>query len=145
MKPLALAVLAVLLVTPVASADEPSARKAASAESSKSDDSISNSKRPIVERYEQILAEYVAEQARYRQAATKAETPRETRASADKRPRDLVAEYSRRMVDLAESSPERSGGPRRLALGDRQARQARLGGVWRPIRPRRGAARPPSR
>jgi len=108
-KPLALAGLAVLLVTPVTNADEPSARKAASAETPKSDDQIRSSKRPIAEQYAQIRAAYEAEQARYRQAATNAATPGDKRAAADKRPRDLIVDYSRRMVDLAQSSPEEPG------------------------------------
>ena len=40
-----------------------------------------------------------------RQAATKAENPRAKEAVAVKRPIDLVADYARRMVDLAESGP----------------------------------------
>ena len=109
MKPLALAGLAVLLVNPITSGDEPSARGAASAATQKSDDQVRSSKRPIAEQYALIRAEYEAEQARYRQAATKAETPGDTRAAADMGPRDLIVDYSRRMVDLAQSSPDEPG------------------------------------
>ena len=79
-----------------------------------------------------------------RQASTKAENSRTKGAVAAKRPIDLVADFARRMVDLAESVARRSGGPRRLALGAQQDQYARHGGVWRPIRACRGAARPPS-
>ena len=106
MRPFDLAVLALLLVTPVTNADEPSAGKTGVAETSKSDDPIGRSKRPIAEQYAQIRAEYEAELAAHRQTATKARELGQKGAVADRRPRDLIVEYSRRMVDLAESSPD---------------------------------------
>ena len=87
MKPLALAGLVVLLVNLVTNANEPAApRKAASAETQKPDDQMKSSRRPIAEQYAQIRAEYEAELAHYRQAATKAATP------GDKRGRVLAVE-----------------------------------------------------
>ena len=80
-----------------------------------------------------------------RQAAIKAENPRAKGAVAAKRPIDRVADYARRMVDLAESSPDDPAARDALLWVINEARQRRHGGVWRPIRARRGAARPPSR
>jgi hypothetical protein len=104
--PLGLAGLAVLLATPLTNADEPAVRKAASAERPKPDDQITSSTRSIAEQYARIRAEYEAEQAGMRQASNKAATSGKARAAADKRPRHRVVDYSRRMVDLAESVPE---------------------------------------
>jgi thiol-disulfide isomerase/thioredoxin len=104
-KSLALAGLIALLATSVASADEPKTRSAASAETSKSDNQSGRLDGPVAKQYAQLLAEFEAEQAGYRQAAAKAEGSPHKRSIADKRPRDSVVYYSRRMVDLAETSP----------------------------------------
>jgi thiol-disulfide isomerase/thioredoxin len=104
-----LAGLVALLVTPVARADEPTSQSVASAETRKSEDPRSRPEQPIVKRYQQIRAESEAQQAAFRrslrQAATKADSPRDQREDAAKRPPDLAA-YCRQMVDLAESSPD---------------------------------------
>ena len=105
MRPLALAGLAALLVTPVTRADEPPALSAASAETSKSDDQTRPPQGSVAKQYAQIRAEFEAQKAAYRKAATRAEIPPDKREVAAKRPPDLVA-YCRRMVDLAASAPD---------------------------------------
>ena len=105
MTPIALAGLAALLVAMVTSADEPTAQSAVAAETSKSDDQRSRSEGLIAKQYAQIRAEFEAEQAAHRPAATKAESTHDKRDGAAKASPDLVA-YCRRMVDLAESSPD---------------------------------------
>jgi peroxiredoxin len=105
MRPIALAGLTALLVAAVTSADEPTAQSAVAAGTSKSDNQRSRSQGSIAERYAQIRAEFEAQQAAHRQAATKAESTRDKRDGAAKSSPDLVA-YFRRMVDLAESFPD---------------------------------------
>jgi hypothetical protein len=105
MRSLAWVGLAILLVTPVASADEPTTRSAV-ADTPKFDDQIRRPEKPIAKRYAQIRAEFEAQLAAYRPDATKAESPRDERAAAAKRISDLVVDYCDRMVDLAESSPD---------------------------------------
>ena len=102
---LALAGVTALLVTPVARADEPTARSAAFTETSKSDDQGRRSEMPIAKRYAQIRAEFEAQQAVYLHAVNKADSPSDKREVTRKLAPDVVA-YSRRMVDLAESSPD---------------------------------------
>jgi thiol-disulfide isomerase/thioredoxin len=106
MRSLALAGLAAVLLTSVASADEPTARSAVSAEIPKSNDQSRRPEETIAKRYEQIRAEFEAQLAAQRSAASKAESPREKAAAAAKTISDLVVDYCRRMVDLAESSPD---------------------------------------
>jgi hypothetical protein len=108
MRSLALASLAAVLVTPVARADELKALSAASRETPKPDDRSRRHEGKLGNQFAQIPAEYEAQQQGFRQAATKAESPRDTRAVASKTSRDLVVDYSRRMIDLAESSPDDS-------------------------------------
>jgi thiol-disulfide isomerase/thioredoxin len=103
---LALAGVTALLVTPVASADEPTARSAVSAEILRSNDQTRRPEERIAKRYEQIRAEFEAQLAAQRSAASKAESPRENTAAAAKSISDLVVDYCRRMVGLAESSPD---------------------------------------
>ena len=105
MTPIALAGLAALLVAMVTSADEPTAQSAVAAETSKSDDQRSRSEGLIAKQYAQIRAEFEAQQAAHRPAATKPESTHDKRDGAAKASPDLVA-YCRRMVDLAESSPD---------------------------------------
>jgi thiol-disulfide isomerase/thioredoxin len=105
MRPIALAGLTALLVATVTSADEPTAQSAVAAGTSKSDNQRSRSEGSIAERYAQIRAEFDAQQAADRQAATKAESTRDKGNVAAKSSPDLVA-YCRRMVDLAESSQD---------------------------------------
>ena len=105
MRSLAPAGLAVLFFTAVTGADEPKAPSVATVDSSKSDDQSRRHAAPIANQYQQILAEFEAGQAAFRQADSSVGRPREKREVAQKkRPPDLV-EYCRRMVDLAESSP----------------------------------------
>jgi hypothetical protein len=106
MKFLALAGLATLLVIPVERSDEPTAQSAVSAEIPKSNDQTRRPEETIAKRYEQIRAEFEAQLAAQRSAASKAEGPREKTAAAAKTISDLVVDYCRRMVDLAESSPD---------------------------------------
>jgi hypothetical protein len=106
MRSLALASLSAVLVAQVARPDQPKALSAASRETSKPDDQIRRPEDLIDKQYARIGAEFEAQQEAYRQAATKAESPRDTRAVANKKSRDLVVDYSRRMVDLAEASPD---------------------------------------
>jgi thiol-disulfide isomerase/thioredoxin len=106
MRSLALAGLAALLVGPVARADEPKARSGASGETSKLDDRSRRPEGPIATQYAQILAEFEAEQAALRRAAAELVNSREKPVVAGNRRRDPIVEYSRRMVALAESSPD---------------------------------------
>jgi thiol-disulfide isomerase/thioredoxin len=107
MTPTALAGLAALLVAMVTSADEPTAQSAVAAAISKSDDQRSRSEGLIARQYyAQIRAEFEARQAALRPAATKPESTPDKRDGAGKTSPDLVA-YCRRMVDLAESTPDK--------------------------------------
>jgi hypothetical protein len=142
MRSLTWAGLAVLLLAPVASSDEPKARSAASAETSKSGDSARRPDPALFRRYAQIRAEFEARMTAVRQAF-RGERPSEKQQAAGPRPRDLFADYSRRMVDLAESSPD-----------DPATREALLWVINQPGRHdtgeygdqfARAAARPPSR
>jgi hypothetical protein len=101
-----LAALAALVVTTVAQSDDAAARSAASAEPTKSSDQSRRPDPPMVARYAQLLAEFEAQQAAYRRPATKAKSPREEQVAAERRPRDLILDYSRRMVDLAAAAPD---------------------------------------
>jgi thiol-disulfide isomerase/thioredoxin len=74
--------VAVLLITPVASADE-----------------------PIAKRYEQIRSDFEAQISAHGPGAINAQGQRDKPAAAAKTVPDLVVECCRRMVDLAESSP----------------------------------------
>ena len=105
MTPIALAGLGALLVAMATSADQPTAQSAVAAETSKSDDQRSRSEGLIAKQYAQIRAEFEAQQAAHRPAATKPESTHDKGDGAAKASPDLVA-YCRRMVDLAESSPD---------------------------------------
>jgi hypothetical protein len=105
MTPIALAGLATVLVALARGADEPTAQSAPAAETSKSVDQRSRSEGLIAKQYAQIRAEFEAQQAAHRPAATKPENTQDKGNGAAKASPDLVA-YCRRMVDLAESSPE---------------------------------------
>jgi thiol-disulfide isomerase/thioredoxin len=104
-KSLASVGVAALLIATLARADDPTAQSPAPAKTPQSDGPDRRPERPIAERSAQIRAEFQAEQAASRQAAKKAEAPAAKGAVAAKRPIDLFADYARRMVDLAESSP----------------------------------------
>ncbi len=105
MKSLASVGLAALLIATFARAGDPTARAAAPARTPQSDDQSRRPERPIGERVAQIQAEFEAQLAASRQAATKVQNPRAKEAVAAKRPIDRFADYARRMVDLVESSP----------------------------------------
>jgi thiol-disulfide isomerase/thioredoxin len=102
---IALAGLAALLVATVISADEPTTQSAVAAETSKSGDQRSRSEGLIAKQYAQIRAEFEAQQAAERPAATKPESAPDKRDRAAKASPDKVA-YCRRMLDLAESAPD---------------------------------------
>lgn len=144
MRLLALSGLAVLFSIPTAGADEPPAvSSTASAERPKSEGQGTRPKRATAERYANIRAEFEAERAAHnaelaasRRAATKAEKPPAKAPFLDR-----AADYARRMVDLAESSPqphdqaardallwviEPKGRPETGAYGDQFARAAAL-------------------
>jgi thiol-disulfide isomerase/thioredoxin len=88
--PIALAGLAALLVAVATSADEPTAQSAVAAETSKSDDQRSRSEGLIAKQYAQVRAEFEAEQAAHRPAATKPESTRDKGEGAAKASPDLV-------------------------------------------------------
>ncbi len=106
MRSLALAGVTALLVTPVASADEPTARSAVSAEIPRFNDQTRRPEETIATRYEQIRNEFEAQLAAQLSAASKAESPGERSAATAKSISNLVVDCCRRMVDLAESSPD---------------------------------------
>jgi thiol-disulfide isomerase/thioredoxin len=100
----ALAGLAVLLVVPIAGADEPSKPSPSPAGATKPGDRAGRAEPSLAERFAQIRAEYDAQRDAYAQALQKAGSQREMTEIHRKLAPDEVA-YSRRMVDLAESSP----------------------------------------
>jgi thiol-disulfide isomerase/thioredoxin len=104
MKSFAVAGLAALLVASIVIADEPTSQSAASTKTPKSDDQNRRPDPSIVQQFAQIRAEFDTQQAAYRAARTNAQTPRDKSEVAATKPPDVVA-YSRRMVELAESSP----------------------------------------
>jgi hypothetical protein len=107
---LALAGLAVLLFTPTARADEPTVVSAASAERPKSGGQGVRTERATAERYARIRAEFEAERAASRQAATKAENLPAKGAAEAKRP--IVGSpttlAARGIIGIAMSGPSRS-------------------------------------
>jgi thiol-disulfide isomerase/thioredoxin len=105
MKPIALAGLAALLVAVATRANEPTAQSAPAPETSKSDDQQRRSEGLIARQYAQIRADFEAQQAAHRPAATKPERTHDKGDAAPKASLDVVA-YCRRMLDLAESSPD---------------------------------------
>ncbi len=105
MRSLVLAGLAVLLITAVTGADEPKAPSVATVDSSKSDDQSTRHAAPLANQYHQILAEFEAGQAAFRQAVSSVGRPREKPEVAQKKRSPDLVEYCRRMLDLAESSP----------------------------------------
>ncbi len=105
MSSLALAGLAVLLVTPAARAGECTAVSAVAVETPEFDDQKKQPEQPIAERYAQIQAECAAQLRAANQAAAKARNPPAKRAVSEKRAIDVLADYARRVLDLAESSP----------------------------------------
>jgi hypothetical protein len=105
-KSLASVGLAAFLIATFARTGDPTARAAAAAKTPQSDDHDRRPERPIAERYAQIRAEFAAQLAAYRPGANKSENPRVQGAVAAERPIDLVADFARRMVALAESSPD---------------------------------------
>ncbi len=99
-----LAGLTAMLVSPVVMADEPTTFS----EATKKGGQPPQAERPIAHRFREIRDEYeqiAAYRRRFLSAAVKAKSQRDKRESNEKESRDLVADFSRRMVDLAESSP----------------------------------------
>ncbi len=97
--------LAGFLFIPIARADGTTARSAASDQSSTPVHQSRGPERPIVKRYAQILAEFEAQRATYLHAVNEAKSPSDKREVTRKMAPDVVA-YSRRLVALAESSPD---------------------------------------
>lgn len=110
MRPLTLAGLIALLVIPAIKADDRPAQTAASATTSKADQASQRPEGPIAKQYQQLLAEFEAEQIVRRRVHTKTQSTPAKPVVSDQRPRDLIAHYARRMVDLALSSPADPGG-----------------------------------
>ena len=110
MTPLTLAGLIALLVIPAIKADDRPAQTAASATTSKADQASQRPEGPIAKQYQQLLAEFEAEQIVRRRVLTKAQSTPAKPVVSEQRPRDLIAHYARRMVDLALSSPADPGG-----------------------------------
>ncbi len=144
MQSLALAGLAALLIASVTSADEPTALSAASAETSKSDDASRRPEGPIAKKYEQIRAEFEAQQAAFRQPSTRP-IARATSGRSPGRGRAIWSSYySRRMVDLAESSPDDPAARDALLWVIDKPGIGDMGAYGDEVRPGSGAARPPS-
>jgi hypothetical protein len=107
-KSLASVGVAALLIATFARADDPTAQTAGPARTPQADVPDRRPEQPIAELYAQIRAECEAQLSAYYQATRKAENPSAKGAVPARRPIDLVADYSRRMLDLAESSPHDS-------------------------------------
>ena len=129
MRSLTLAGLFAVLFISLTGADEPPTQSAAAVAAPKADVQGRQSEGPIAKQYAKLVAEYEADQAalreraRTRQLAQGPASPRDKAVVSANRPRDLIADYSRRMVDLAESSP-----------GDPVARDALLWVIEKPGR-----------
>ena len=104
MRALALAGLAVLFVVANIRADEPAGKSVLSNGSPKSDDQSGPDKGSIGKQYALIRAEFEARQAATREALDK--FARDKQAIGLKQIAPDLVDYCRRMVDLAESSPE---------------------------------------
>jgi thiol-disulfide isomerase/thioredoxin len=128
MRSFALTGLAALFVSPVVWADEP---KTASNSSAGTGQSGVQDRKPdpsVAKRYAALRAEYEAEQLANREAVRKAAPGAGgERAEPRTRSRDLIVDYSRRMIELAESS-----------LGDPGARDALVWVINQPGRADRG-------
>ena len=109
MRPLTLAGLIALLVIPAIKADDRPAQTAASATTSKADQASQRAEVPIAKQFQQLLAEFEAEQIARRRDLTKGQSTPANPVISEKSPRDLIAHYARRMVDLALTSPADSG------------------------------------
>jgi hypothetical protein len=104
-KSLASVGFAALLIVTFARAGEQKAVSAVSAETPKSENQGARPERSIAERYAQIQAECEAQLAAANQAAAKAGNPPAKGAVSEKSAIDVLADYARRVLDLAESSP----------------------------------------
>ena len=109
MRLLTLASLVALLVMPASQADDRPAQTAASAPTTKPDPASQGPDQSIAKKYQEILAEFEAEQIARRRVLTKAQSTPAKPVISEKRPRDLIVHYARRMVDLALSSPADPG------------------------------------
>jgi hypothetical protein len=129
MRPLTRAGLIALLVIRAIKADDRPAQTVASVTTSKADQASQRREGPIGKQYQQLVAEFEAEQIARRRARTKAQSTPAKPVVSETRPRDLIVHYARRMMESGRGEPRRPRGPRRTALGDRQARPRRHGGV----------------
>jgi thiol-disulfide isomerase/thioredoxin len=109
MRLLTLASLVALLVMPTSKADDRAAQTAASAPTTKPDPASQRPEGSIAKQYQEILAEFEAEQIARRRVLTKAQSTPAKPVISKTKPRDLIAHYARRMVDLALSSPADPG------------------------------------
>ena len=116
MRLLTLASLVALLVMPASKADDRPAQTAASASTTKPDPASQGPEESIAKQYQEILAEFEAEQIARRRVLTKAQSAPAKPVISKKKPRDLIVHYARRMVDLALSSPA-DPGPATLCSG----------------------------
>jgi thiol-disulfide isomerase/thioredoxin len=129
---------ALLSIVSAARANEPVQPSTASTESPPRQADAGQSPEPLARRFAQILAEFDSQRSDYRQDAAKAKSQPSGVLAGARRPPDEVA-YSRRMLDLAESSPDDPAArdallwvinmPHRLAIGvygDQFARAAAL-------------------
>jgi thiol-disulfide isomerase/thioredoxin len=96
--------LAILLVTPIVEADEPTKPTAALAGQAVPGDKAEGAGRSIARRFAEIRSEYDAQEKALRLALEKAKDRRE-RDEISGKLAPVVAVYSRRLVDLALSSP----------------------------------------
>ena len=100
-----LAGLACVFAFSAVSGDEPARNSAASAESQGRRGDIAQPQRPLAELYAQILADFESQAAGSREDAAKARNQPSGVPAGARRPPDEAA-YSRRIIDLAERSPE---------------------------------------
>lgn len=121
MKPLASVGVALLVAAAFANAGDRTGRMVAAAATQASDDQNQPSGKSVAEQYDQIKSQFEAELAASRRPAGNADDARPKAVIVPKSPIDLVTEYPRKMVDLAESRP-----------GDRAARDALLWVIDRP-------------
>jgi thiol-disulfide isomerase/thioredoxin len=109
MRPLTLAGFVALLVIPAIKADDRSAQMAASTATSRTDQASRRPEAPIAKQYQQLVAEFEAEQMARRRARTKAQSTPAKPVVSETRARDLIVHFARRMVDLAALNPADPG------------------------------------
>ncbi len=105
MRAILLAGVAVLFVISITAADEPPPKKAADALAPNGADPKAPPQSAIAKQFAQIIAEFEKERAVEREFLKKAQSDRKRGDAVELPTRDLLAEYARKMVDLAETSP----------------------------------------